>query len=63
MYMVQNLVCHTGQTGTGTCSSCDSGYAGSNCDVSIPLVVVPAVFVVVVCIGAIIMFIMWYMKR
>lgn len=52
-----------GQFGDGTCSSCDGGYAGANCEVSIPLVVVPTVVVVIAALSAIIIFTIWYMKR
>lgn len=52
-----------GQFGDGTCSSCDGGYAGANCEVSIPLVVVPTVVVAIAALSAIIIFTVWYMKR
>ena len=53
----------TGQGGTGTCSSCSSGYAGANCDVSIPLVVIPTFIVVTTAIVVIILVTIWYIKR
>lgn len=52
-----------GQTGNGACSSCDSGWAGANCDVSIPLVVVPTVILALGLLIGIIIFIIWYMRR
>lgn len=60
MYMVYVSV---GQSGNGACSSCDGGYAGANCDVSIPLVVVPTLVVVIGSLTAIIVFAVWYIKR
>ena len=54
---------YSGQSGNGACSSCDGGYAGANCDVSILLVVVPTVLATLACLSALIIFTVWYMKR
>lgn len=49
--------------GTGTCSSCHGGWAGPNCDLSIPLVVVPTLFVTILIVVAIVVLAVWYIRR
>lgn len=34
--------CNDGAAGTGLCNSCESGWLGSNCDIPLPAVVLPA---------------------
>ena len=52
-----------GQNGNGECSVCDSGYMGANCDLSIPLVVIPTVLAVFALVTAIVIFAVWYLRR
>jgi hypothetical protein len=42
-----NGECNDGASGTGTCNSCDAGYLGTNCDIPLAAVIVPALFGVV----------------
>ena len=52
----------TGADGTGSCT-CDSGFTGSDCSVSIPLVVVPTVTVVILIAIGLVIFAVWYIRR
>ncbi len=54
---------HAGPSGTGLCSECLSTYAGANCDLSVPAVIVPSLLVVAVLATAVVFFSSWYIKR
>lgn len=54
---------HLGQGGTGICSECSPSYIGANCDLSIPLVVVPTLLAVSAVVTVCIILSIWYIRR
>lgn len=47
-----NGACNDGSQGNGQCTTCDSGYIGSDCDTPLAAVAVPAVAAAIgICIG------------
>jgi len=42
-----NGICNDGQSGDGTCKSCNSGYVGANCDISLVALLIPTIIGVV----------------
>ena len=54
---------HVGQGGTGICSECSPSYTGPNCELSIPMVVVPTILAVTAVITVCIILSIWYIRR
>ena len=52
-----------GQGGTGICSECLPSYTGANCDLSIPLVIVPTLLAVTALVTVIVILSVWYIRR
>ena len=53
----------TGPSGSGTCKECDLSWAGDNCHITLPGVIIPTVIVLAV-LGTIVFFVgRWYYKR
>ncbi len=52
-----------GSSGTGLCSECYSSYAGANCDISVPAVIIPSLLIMAVLATAIFFLSSWYLKR
>jgi len=50
--LISNL---TGLTGDGTCASCNSGYLGANCDISLVALLVPTIIGIILLAGCLYM--------
>lgn len=52
-----------GAQGSGTCRSCDAGWTGSDCNVRIAAIAVPATLAVVVAVGLVVLLVRWFLRR
>ena len=52
-----------GQGGTGTCSTCSTGWVGADCDLSLPCVVPPVVIGSILLIAAVVGGTIFYIRR
>ena len=50
-FIVLSIFSFTGLTGDGTCASCDSGYIGANCDMSLVALLVPTIIGIILLAG------------
>lgn len=56
------VVC-VGPDGTGTCATCDVAWAGENCELPLPAIIIPGILMLALMVILLVLFGRWYYKR
>ena len=61
--MLLLCVAHVGPGGSGTCATCDTAWAGTNCELPLPAIIIPGILLLALVLVLLVLFGRWYYKR